>query len=140
MEVKAKIIVVLLVACFSSPVNAQEHIIPLDTLGIHRPAYKAHRLPVFDNAGDIDLIDLGNGILNKFPDRNLDTAHIGVGKLHSSLLPGIGYSIETKFEVELSYLGGFYTSNESNANQSSILATAIYTQLHQLLIPVVGNI
>jgi len=130
----------LILTTYSLPVaKAQEHIIPLDQVKIPDTTSRKYHIPIFDN-GEVDLIDIGNGVLNKFPDRSKDTVHIDAGKLHSSLLPGIGYSIETNFEIELSYLGGFYTSNENNANQSSILATIIFTRLHQLLIPVVSSI
>ena len=135
-----KLITTLFLVCSVYDTNAQNTII--DTPGIEKPHYKNHqrRLPIFDNSRAIDLIDLGNGILNKFPDRTLDTVHIAHNqKLHSSLLPGLGYAIQTGGEIELSYLGGFYTSKQANENQSSLLATIIYTQKQQLLIPAVGN-
>ena len=141
MSIIAKLIVATLFVCSVSGANAQQYDrdrgkTPMpDSTRLHR------RFPIFDCSTDIDLIDLGNGLLNKFPNRAIDTAlRVHNRKIHSSLLPGVGYAIQTGGEVELSYLGGFYTNTHPDENQSAVAATVIYTQLHQLLIPSVGSI
>ncbi len=134
---KVQIVSVFIVVCCVTAVYGQdaEHLTKPDSTRSH-----THRIPIFNEDDEIDLVDIGNGILNTHPDRSKDTVRIEGGKLHSSLLPGFGYSIETHFEGELSYLGGFYVSSDQDANQSSILATLIYTQNSQLFIPVVISV
>ena len=88
----------------------------------------------------IDLIDIGNTLINNKVVRKIDTAKPEPGSLHSAILPGVGYSLQTGFAAVLQFLGGFYTSKDVNANQSSIECSFNYTQLHQLLIPLQINL
>jgi hypothetical protein len=132
-------LIVLMCNTFLCP--AQDHLVPLDNVKIGDSSVRKHRVPIFDRNGEIDLIDVGNGILNKHPDRHIDTSHnIELLKLHSAVLPGIGYSLQTGFAAVVQYLGGFYTTNSPDANQSSIESSVSYTQLNQLLIPLQCNI
>ena len=140
MNIKANIAATLFLASCAFFANAQDHTIHLDRVKINDSTPGRHRIPVLDNNGEVDLIDIGNGILNKRPARNVDTAHKDIGKLHSALLPGVGYSLQTGFAAVIQYLGGFYTTATRDANQSSIEASISYTQLQQLLIPVQADI
>ena len=130
-----------LVAFCCLNLSAQEHTLHLVKV-LKADSSTASVADPFDaKSNQYDLVDLGSYFFKKFPRRDFDSSQIYNRKVHSALLPGIGYSLQTKFAVELNYVGGFYlTPNNLNANQSSLNATIIYTQLNQLLIPVVANI
>ena len=120
--------------------DAQEHTLQLDRIRINDTTPGRHRIPVLDDDGEVDLIDVGNGLLNRKLARNVDTASVKPGQVHSAVLPGVGYSLQTGFAAVMQYLGGFYTSKNKDANQSSISASISYTQMNQVLVPLQASI
>jgi len=135
----ARISLFLFFLCHVPVVKAQEQIIPPDHIKTGDTTTRKHHIPIFDK-GETDLIDIGNSLLHKPISRQVDTAHIETGKLHSAILPGAGYSLQTGFAAVVQYLGGFYTTNSHDANQSSVETSVSYTQFQQLLIPLQANI
>jgi len=125
----------VLFMCISLHVRAQGHALPFDKIKVSDTVHR-HRIALFDKSGPKDLIDVWLGIANKPPDRNIDTSKKKeLLKLESAFLPGVGYSLQTGFAAVFQYLGGFYTTNSADANQSTIETSISYTQLNQLLIP-----
>ena len=88
----------------------------------------------------IDIIDIGVFLFNRKAFPRTDTSGIKTGKLHFSLLPSVEYTLQTGFAVAANGNVGFYTSNHEEANMSSVVAVAKYTEKHQVLIPVAANI
>ena len=132
----AKVFYVLVCLLFAVvAVRAQDHTIPFQKIRLNDSTSPRHRILFWDSQGGTDLIDVINWAVGAKPERMVDSSKKDVMTLHSALLPGIGYSLQTGFAAVVQYLGGFYTSPENDANQSSIGASVSYTQLHQLLIP-----
>ena len=136
-----RLLILAVLLCSALVLAAQEHTISLAKAIDKDSVTSRNHISMYDKHVQFDLIDLGVNALKKIGSHSLDTILQRSQKLHSALLPGIGYSLQTKFAAELNYVGGFYTTpSNKNSNQSSINATVIYTQLNQLLIPVVTNI
>ncbi|HEV7231387.1 MAG TPA: hypothetical protein VGO45_08675, partial [Bacteroidia bacterium] len=62
------------------------------------------------------------------------------GKLHPSILPGAGYTLQTRFAGVIAANGAFYTDENEHANLSVINALVAYTQNQQIILPVQSNI
>lgn len=125
-------------------VSGQEHTLPVDRIKLNDTALGKHYSPQTDKNGQLDIIDVGISIgksfLKKVPKRGVDTGKADVGKAHISLLPGVGYSLQTGFAAVIQGNCGFYTSNTPDANLSSIESSISYTQLQQILIPIQANL
>ncbi len=95
-------------------------------------------------AHSTDLLDVallcGSYVVKNLPPRTADTTRTDIGKLHTSILPGVGYSIQTGFSAVLQSNCGFYMADGADANLSAVEASFNYTQLHQILIPLQGNL
>jgi len=98
------------------------------------------KLHLFSGKEQIDLIDVGRYFVNHNTGPRKDTSHIKTGKLHASLLPALQYTLQTGFEYSIVGNTEFYTSNEANANSSSIALSVNYTQKKQFFLPIEGNI
>jgi hypothetical protein len=62
------------------------------------------------------------------------------GKLHPSILPGAGYTLQTRFAGVIAANGAFYTDENEHANLSVVNALIAYTQNQQIILPVQSNI
>jgi hypothetical protein len=84
-----------------------------------------------------DLSDVVSSLLKKnlTIDRGPDTV---TPKLNYSIVPAIGYTLQTKFAVVISGNAAFHLSPD--AKLSAITASATYTQNKQFFIPVLSNI
>jgi hypothetical protein len=144
LKVVSKIFLALILFSEALHVNGQGHTLPFDRFKINDSTGGKHSNPQTDKNGQLDLIDIGIGVskyvLNKPPKRSMDTGHADVGKLHISLLPGVGYSLQTGLAAVVQGNCGFYTSNTEDANLSSIESSVSYTQLNQILIPVQASL
>ena len=69
-----------------------------------------------------------------------DTSSKRAHKLFVSLIPGIGYAEANGFYVTAEVIGAFYTSNDKDANISSVTIAPNITQKKQLILPIVTNI
>jgi len=120
---------------------AQDHTIPIGRIKLEDTTnVKKHSNPKFDKNGQYDLIDVGMCALHASGIRKPDTAALQPGKIHLSLIPGVGYSLQTGFAAVIQGIAGFYTSKMPDANQSSIESSFNYTQLKQILFPIQGNL
>ncbi len=88
---------------------------------------------------DVDLIDVGRHFLIRRAKPRNDTGNIKTGKLHASVLPAVQYTLQTGFAVSAVSNIAFYTSNQPDANISSVLMSVNYTQKKQFFVPIQGN-
>ncbi len=88
---------------------------------------------------DVDLIDVGRHFLIRRATPRNDTGNIKTGKLHASVLPAVQYTLQTGFAVSAVSNFAFYTSNQPDANISSVLMSVNYTQKKQFFVPIQGN-
>jgi hypothetical protein len=88
---------------------------------------------------DVDLVDVGRYFLIRRAKPRNDTGNIKTGKLHASVLPAVQYTLQTGFAVSAVSNFAFYTSNQPDANISSVLMSVNYTQKKQFFVPIQGN-
>ncbi len=69
-----------------------------------------------------------------------DTASKEKGKLYVAAIPGVGYSLSTKFAVTIGANAGIYTDNVDSVNLSTFNSDPTYTTNHQLVVPFQSNI
>jgi hypothetical protein len=70
----------------------------------------------------------------------IDSTTKKTGKLHTSVLPGAGYTLQTRFAGVIAANGAFYLDESEHANLSVINAFFCYTQNRQIILPVQSNI
>lgn len=104
-----------------------------DTLSVENESQSAS----FKN--QVDIIDLGIYLLHSNKVRK-DSVVRRKGKLYLSALPAVGYTLITGLAGTIAANVAFYTSDDKDANVSSILTEPAYTQYHQILMPVQANI
>jgi hypothetical protein len=117
---------------------------------IHRSTLNADTIPRtdtprstlhwFSGTQPVDLIDIGRSILLRHPKPRLDTAVKKPGRIYGSLLPAAEYTLQTGFALDLVANAAFYTSSEPTQNLSNLYLNNSFTQKHQVLIPLQGNI
>jgi hypothetical protein len=88
----------------------------------------------------LDLVDFGRSFLQSFHTRKIDTAQQKEGKLHTSILPAAGYTLQTGFAGVLSSNFAFFTSQQGQTNLSTILTSLTYSQYHQIIFPIQADI
>ena len=125
----------LVVCCCCLTVSAQKiPFIPLDSSVIMRQNensyYKSQR----------DLVDIALLILNKDPDKRVDSNSTKVKKLRISAGPILEYTLSTGFTSGIAAGGAFLTDANGQANTSSILGAVKYTQKKQFLIPIQSSV
>ncbi len=69
-----------------------------------------------------------------------DTASKEKGKLYVAAIPGVGYSLSTKFAVTIGANAGLYTDNADSVNLSTFNSDPTYTTNHQIVVPFQSNI
>lgn len=120
---------------------SQDHSIPFGRVKLADTTIaKKHSNPLTDSNGKLDLIDVGLHTMKLSGIRKPDTTALEPGRIHLSLIPGVGYSLQTGFAAVIMGVAGFNTSKMPDANQSSIESSFNYTQLKQILFPVQANI
>ena len=90
----------------------------------------------------IDLIDIGERILNKnYVDRT-DVVKNKKGRIHLSVFPAVGYTLQTGFAGVLSANVAFFTTdhNHENENISTIVTSVAYTAKEQFIFPIASSI
>ena len=83
----------------------------------------------------LDVADIAKRIINNNTPRKNDDS-----KVHASIIPAFGYSLQTGFAGVLSTNLGFYTGREQSQKISSILSSLAYTQYKQVIFPIQGSI
>jgi outer membrane protein assembly factor BamA len=101
-----------------------------------------HKYHLFSyNPNDqLDLVDVGRSWLKKTSLKRKDSTTAKTGKLHISALPVAGYTLQTGFAGVLSSNFAFYTSEQSQANLSSVLTSITYSQYKQIIFPIQADI
>jgi hypothetical protein len=99
-----------------------------------------HRLHVFTGKEQVDIFDLINYVFTKHKDVRKDTSKTRVGRIYTSVLPSVEYTLQTGFAGAINGNLAFYTSNHEQANISNILAVTKYTTKKQFILPIQANI
>ena len=91
---------------------------------------------------EIDLIDIGEWILNNKTVLREDTVVNQKGKVHISVFPAVGYTLQTGFAGVISGNAAFYTGphNHSTENVSTVIASIAYTSESQVIFPIASSI
>lgn len=90
----------------------------------------------------IDLIDIGEKILNKNVERREDITVNEKGRVHYSAFPAVGYTLQTGFAGVLSANAAFFTSkhNHETENISTVITSIAYTSKSQIIFPIASSI
>jgi hypothetical protein len=90
----------------------------------------------------VDIVDFWRIIRHKEieEEKRLDSTKHQEGKTHISIVPVIGYSLQTGFAAVLSGNVAFHTSMLERQKLSSILASLNYTQYKQFIVPLQASI
>lgn len=91
------------------------------------------------NTKEKDIADLYYGLLKKKRKISSDSLN-SVHKMQLSLVPALGYTLQTGFAGIVSANLGFYAEEAKNQKISSITSSFTYSQYHQSIIPFVANI
>ncbi len=92
----------------------------------------------FNNA--VDLVDVGRSFLKGHKSNRKDTAALKSGRVHISVLPVAGYTLQTGFAGVLSSNFAFYTSDHGQTNLSTVLTSVTYSQYQQIIFPIQADI
>ena len=92
----------------------------------------------YDPNNQTDLVDVGRSWLKGHSATRVDTVKQKAGKLHISVLPVAGYTLQTGFAGVLSSNFAFYTSDSGNL--SNVLTSFTYSQYNQIIFPIQANI
>jgi hypothetical protein len=90
----------------------------------------------------IDLIDIGERILNKNSVNREDVVVNKKGRVHISAFPAIGYTLQTGFAGVISANAAFYTGshNHETENISTVVTSFAYTSKEQAIFPIASSI
>jgi hypothetical protein len=120
-----------------------------DSLHKYLPSYKR----AVDDRGQEDIVDIYRKYFRKSKEKKdsvicvkadsmicRDSLANKKRKVHTSFLPGAGYTLQTRFAVALAANAAFYTDNSEKANLSVVNMYFAYTQNHQIILPLQSNI
>lgn len=95
---------------------------------------------IAQDSNQLDVIDVIHILLHKEKDKARYEEKHETGKIHLSLLPGFGYTLQTGLAGIITGNIGYYTGSSAKQKISSIQFDFAYTQKHQFLIPLQANI
>ena len=98
----------------------------------------SHEFPK-ETASQKDIVDVARKLFQKKPSLKSDIIRPG-DKPVLTILPAVGYTLQTRFAVILAGNDAFYTSNKPGAQLSVINASPTYTQNSQFTLPIQLNI
>jgi len=106
--------------------------------------YAQNAADSFVNPGvkQLDLIDIGERILNKnYVDRQ-DVVVDNKGRVHFSVFPAVGYSLQTGFAGVISANAAFFTHSHNHENEkiSTVITSIAYTEKEQFIFPIASSI
>lgn len=87
-----------------------------------------------------DIVDLYRQIAGKPSRAAFDSSKIKKDKIYLSFIPAIGYTVQTTFTAVATANLSFYLDDKQNSNISTIYASANFSLLKQIVIPVITNI
>lgn len=93
-----------------------------------------------DTVAEKDVIDIILNVLKKDASKRGPIGQKHSGKLHLSGSPAIEYSLQTGLSFNVTGNIAFYTTEEADANISSILIAPMFTQKQQFVVPVQSSI
>src|SRR5450755_3100018 len=90
----------------------------------------------------IDLMDIGQRILNKNSVTREDVVVNKKGRVHFSAFPAVGYTLQTGFAGVISANAAFYTGshNHETENISTVVTSFAYTSKSQIIFPIASSI
>jgi Omp85 superfamily domain len=94
----------------------------------------------YDSLHQKDIIDAAHSIFGKKMSDRIDTGSENSSKTHVSILPAVGYSLQTGFAAILSANIAFYNGGNKGQNISTITASFTYSQYKQYILPLLTNI
>ena len=87
------------------------------------------------NYGQKDIADVLDADFFHLFFGKTDTVAKKKNKFYKAILPGIGYSLTTKFVATVAAVASFYTDNPNSVNLSEIKLAGNYTQRGQIIVP-----
>jgi len=127
LKIFVKISLVILAVLFSRLVKGQD-------IG---PTSKPPRFFSYDSLHQTDITDVARSIFRKNSDttnKSHNTSHV-----HVSIIPAVGYSLQTGFAAILSANIAFYNGDDER-NISTIVTSFTYSQYKQYILPLLTNI
>ena len=90
----------------------------------------------------IDLIDIGQRIVDKNSVYREDVVVNKKGRVHFSAFPAVGYTLQTGFAGVISANAAFFTSahNHESENVSTVVTSIAYTSKSQIIFPIASSI
>jgi hypothetical protein len=90
----------------------------------------------------IDLMDIGQRILNKNSVTREDVVVNKKGRVHFSAFPAVGYTLQTGFAGVISANAAFFTTthNHESENISTVVTSFAYTSKSQIIFPIASSI
>ncbi len=93
--------------------------------------------PISKVINEKDLTDIFHSIIKK----RFDSTNLRVNnKYHFSLLPALGYTLQTAMAGVVSTNIGFYNHQDSNAKISTITSSITYSEYNQTILPLYADI
>jgi hypothetical protein len=91
---------------------------------------------------EIDLIDIGQGLLNKNAPPREDVVIDNKGRVHFSAFPAAGYTLQTGFAGVISGNAAFYigSHNHEKENISTVVSSLAYTSKSQTIFPIASSL
>ena len=86
-----------------------------------------------------DVVDVYDNLFHKQRKDNIKTEHIP-WKFHFANVPAAGYTLQTGWAGILAADVGFYTTADSGAKMSNMMASIVYSQYNQTILPFQANI
>ena len=91
---------------------------------------------------EIDLIDVAEKMLNKKSASHREQPLNQKGRIHFSVFPAVGYTLQTGFAGVLSANAAFFTTshNHETENISTVITSVAYTSKSQIIFPIASSI
>jgi len=100
--------------------------------------FKTPKFFSYDSLHQKDIADVGRSIFGKKKSPRIDAGN--ESQAHVSVLPAVGYSLQTGFAAILSANIAFYTGADEGQNISTIITSFTYSQYKQYILPLLTNI
>jgi hypothetical protein len=91
---------------------------------------------------EIDLIDVAEKALHKETAQHLEKPANQKGRIHFSVFPAVGYTLQTGFAGVISANAAFFTTshNHETENISTVVSSIAYTSQSQVIFPIASSI
>jgi hypothetical protein len=90
----------------------------------------------------LDLIDIAERIVDKNAAQSEDVVVNNKGRIHFSVFPAVGYTLQTGFAGVISANAAFFTTVHDHAaeNVSTVIASIAFTSKDQIIFPIASSI